>query len=76
VAGTVAGAALTEANRFASLVSGLAVSSGHTIHPGLDASYVVAAADRLGHPLQTEVRAMLEHSASQGAAGRERPLRS
>jgi ribokinase len=60
VAATVAGAALAEANRFASLVSGLAVSSGHTIHPALDAPFVAAAAERLGHSLSTEIQAMLD----------------
>jgi sugar/nucleoside kinase (ribokinase family) len=64
VAATVAGAALGEANHFASLISGLSVSSADTIHPALDARYVAGAAERLRHPLSAEVQAMLEQSDS------------
>jgi sugar/nucleoside kinase (ribokinase family) len=64
VAGTVVGADLAEANRFASLVSGLAVSSGHSIHPALDGPFVAAAAERIGQPIPSNVRAMLEHGAA------------
>lgn len=69
VAATVAGASLADANRFAALVSSLAVSSGHTIHPELDRAFVARAAERLGHELVPEVRRLLEPSHAEDRRG-------
>jgi ribokinase len=59
VVGLVAGVDLPAANSFAALVSGLAVTSPHSIDPDLGPGAVVALADRLGQPLPAALRAGL-----------------
>jgi ribokinase len=51
VVATIGGLDLAAANAFAALVSGLTVTSPHTISPDVDAESVLTAAALLGHPL-------------------------
>ena len=51
VVATIGGLDLAAANAFAALVSGMTVSSPHTINPEVDAQSVLAAAAAHGHPL-------------------------
>lgn len=59
IVGLVGGQDLPTANQFASVVSGLAVTSVHTIHPDLNAEMVRANAEKLDRSLAEVVRQVL-----------------